>query len=110
MYKKTLVAALLSSTAALGFAESKNSEWFRQTAISPDGTQIAFSYKGDIYLVASKGGVATPLTTSPSYEGFPTWSPDGKRIAYSSDQYGNLDIFVVSSEGGATSKINLSFI
>ena len=36
--------------------------------ISPDGTEIAFCYKGDIYKVPSNGGTATQLTTQASYE------------------------------------------
>ena len=36
--------------------------WLRYPAISPDGKMIVFSYKGDLYKVASNGGEAVPLT------------------------------------------------
>ena len=42
--------------------------WMRDVRISPDGSQIAFTYKGDIYKVDAKGGKAERLTTLASYE------------------------------------------
>ena len=54
--------------------------WMRDIQISPDGTEIVFCYKGDIYKVSAKGGTATQLTTQESYESSPVWSPDGKQI------------------------------
>ena len=53
--------------------------WMRDIQISPDGTEIVFCYKGDIYKVSAKGGTATQLTTQESYESSPVWSPDGKQ-------------------------------
>ena len=77
-----------------------NARWLRYSAISPDGTSILFSYKGDIYLVSSTGGAAIPLTLSESYEFAPVWSHDGKSIAFASDRYGNFDVFVMPAKGG----------
>ena len=55
--------------------------WMRYPAISPDGSTIAFTYKGDIYLVNAKGGKAHAITTHSAHDFMPTWSPDGKTIA-----------------------------
>lgn len=55
--------------------------WMRDVRISPDGKEIVFCYKGDIYKVSAKGGEAVQLTTQDSYESSPVWSPDGKQIA-----------------------------
>jgi Tol biopolymer transport system component/C-terminal processing protease CtpA/Prc len=74
--------------------------WMRYAAISPDGKQICFSYKGDLYTVAASGGRATPLTINTAYDYAPVWSPDGKNIAFASNRYGNFDIFLISAEGG----------
>ena len=52
--------------------------WMRDARISPDGSEIVFCYKGDIYKVPAQGGTAVQLTTQTSYEANPVWSPDGK--------------------------------
>ena len=79
--------------------------WLRDVMISPDGQQIAFCYKGDIYKVSVNGGQAIRLTTQPTYESTPIWSPDGKQIAFASDRHGNFDVFVMSSEGGDATRL-----
>ncbi len=79
--------------------------WMRYPKISPDGKQIVFSYKGDIYVVSSGGGEARQLTTHPAYESYPIWSPDGEQIAFTSDRNGNFDIFVVSARGGEARQV-----
>ena len=79
--------------------------WLRDVQVSPDGSAIAFGYKGDIYTVDVKGGTAKQLTTQASFEGNPIWSPDGKQIAFASDRDGNFDIYVVSAQGGAAKKL-----
>ena len=79
--------------------------WLRDAQISPDGKQILFCYKGDIYKVATEGGTAVRLTTQPSYEANPLWSPDGKTIAFSSDRHGNLDVYVMPAEGGSAKRL-----
>lgn len=88
---KTLIALVLIFLTLFSWSQPL---WMRYPSISPDGSQIAFSYKGDIYLVASDGGKAMPITLANSYEGMPIWSKDGQSIAYVSDRYGNLDIFI----------------
>ena len=79
--------------------------WMRDVQISPDGSTVAFCYKGDIYKVSTKGGSTVRLTTQDSYECMPVWSPDGKQIAFASDRDGNFDIFVMPSEGGSAKKL-----
>jgi len=79
--------------------------WLRHPAISPDGQWVAFEYKGDIFKVPATGGTAIPLTMTPSYEGYPVWSHNGKYIAFASDRHGNFDVFVMSSDGGAAIRL-----
>ncbi len=75
--------------------------WMRYPAISPDGKTIAFGYKGDLYRVATSGGVATPLTIHEAHDMMPVWSHDGKYIAFASDRHGNFDVYVMPATGGA---------
>lgn len=79
--------------------------WMRYSRISPDGRQIAFAYKGDIYVVPVTGGQARQLTTSPSFESNPVWSNDSKTIAFQSDREGSTDIYTMPSSGGQATRI-----
>lgn len=101
--KKLLLNLALASIAA--GTSAMTPLWLRDVRISPDGQEIVFCYKGDIYKVTASGGEAIRLTTQDSYEASPVWSPDGKQIAFSSDRYGNADIFIMPSDGGTATRL-----
>ena len=61
------------------------------------GNQIVFSYAGDLYTVASSGGVARKLTSDEGYEMFARFSPDGKSIAFTGQYDGNTEVYLVPS-------------
>jgi len=84
---------------------AEDANWVRYPAISPDGTTIAFAYRGDIWSVPTAGGDATRLTSHSALEFRPVWSHDGNRIAFASDRHGNLDVFVMASEGGPATRL-----
>jgi len=79
--------------------------WMRYPSISPDGKQIVFSYKGDLYKIDANGGTAIPITLSEGHDFMPVWSPDGKWIAFASDRYGNYDVFIMPAEGGTAKRL-----
>jgi tricorn protease len=83
----------------------KNPLWLRYPAISPDGKNIVFSFKGDLYKVSSAGGTAYPLTLHEAHDFMPVWSHDGKKIAFASDRFGNFDVFVIDAEGGEPTRL-----
>ncbi|MDC0257302.1 S41 family peptidase [Crocinitomicaceae bacterium] len=92
-------------TLALTTLFAQSPTWLRYPAISPDGSTIAFNYKGDIYLVGAKGGQAQAITTHQDHDFMATWSPDGKTIAFASNRYGNYDVYTMPSNGGAAERI-----
>jgi Tol biopolymer transport system component/C-terminal processing protease CtpA/Prc len=96
---KYLLGLLLSVT-TLALTAQETPLWMRYPAISPDGKNIAFGYKGDIYVVPASGGTAVPLTIHEAQDMMPVWSHDGKSIAFASDRYGNFDVFVMPATGG----------
>lgn len=101
--KKLIALAAL----ALGFSSyaQDNPLWLRYPAISPDGNTIVFSFKGDLYRVASAGGDAIPITLHEAYDYMPVWSHDGKWIAFASDRYGNFDVYIMPSAGGEAKRL-----
>ena len=79
--------------------------WLRRNAISPDGKEIAFTYKGDIYIVDSEGGRARQITTNSAYDSNPLWTEDGESIIFSSYREGSKDIYRVSAKGGVPTRL-----
>src|SRR3954447_5759700 len=67
----------------------------RTPDLSPDGKLVAFSYLGDIWVVDAVGGGARPVTMHEKHDINPVFSPDGRKIAFSSNRHGNYDVFVV---------------
>ena len=96
-------AALLSTA-----AQAETPLWLRYVQISPNGNEILFNYKGDIYKVPVGGGYAVQLTTQPTYEFNAVWSADGKSIAFASNRKGNFDIFVMPANGGTAKQLTFN--
>ena len=78
----------------------------RQIDWSRDGTRISYALdtndeaRGtDVVVAAADGSGATVLAPSPAEDVEPSFSPDGKRIAFASDRNGNFDIYVVDTDG-----------
>ena len=67
--------------------------------ISPDGKTIVFDLLGDIYSMPISGGEAKVLTSDIAWQMQPTFSPDGKHIAFTSDQGGGDNIWVMDVDG-----------
>jgi len=77
----------------------------RCPAVSPDGSTVVFCWRGDLWEVPSAGGRMRCLTPGPSYESSPFWSPDGSRIAFTSDRTGGGDVYVMPSGGGEAARL-----
>src|SRR5271157_3247267 len=93
-----VVAFLLSVVGAAPVAAQEPIRFARHPDISPDGKLVAFSYLGDVWVVDSIGGVARPVTSHQAHDAYPVFSPDGKHIAFSSNRFGNYDVFVVPAK------------
>ncbi|MCG8466802.1 MAG: PDZ domain-containing protein [Gemmatimonadetes bacterium] len=100
--KKTLLLVVAFAAAAPAHAQT-SARLFRNADVS--GTQIAFVYGGDIWLVPRSGGTAVQITNSPGEESWPRFSPSGDRIAYTASYNGNSDVFVIPTAGGIPTRV-----
>lgn len=74
-------------------------------AISPDGSSMLFSWKGDIWTASSTGGQAQRLTTHPARDFSPRYTPDGKSICFGSNREGSYQVFIKPVTGGNARQI-----
>ncbi|MCC7490821.1 MAG: PD40 domain-containing protein [Fimbriimonadaceae bacterium] len=97
-----LLAGMLLATplAAQGLAR-----FVHDPALSPDGSQLAFSYKADIWIVPSKGGRAERLTDHPAEDVNPVFSPDGQWLAFGSTRSGNADVWLLKIDGSELRRV-----
>jgi tricorn protease len=87
----------------------KVGEKIQNAAISPSGVRAVFEARGEILTVpAEKGDVRNLTRTTAVAERDPAWSPDGKSIAFFSDESGEYALHIVDQSGfGAVKKIDL---
>lgn len=77
----------------------------RYPAVSPDGKKVAFTAFSKLYVQDLPNGTPRKLTTNGDGEFMPTWSPDGRTIAYVTWTKSGGDIYSVAAEGGAGRKL-----
>lgn len=68
-------------------------------SVSVHGDRVAFDLLGDIWVVPLSGGPATQLTSGPAWDAQPVFSPDGSRLAFTSDRGGNENIWLMGADG-----------
>ena len=66
--------------------------------ISPDGKTIAFDLMGDIYTIPVIGGKATQVTKGLAFDAHPRYSPDGKKLLFTSDRSGAENLWYIDFE------------
>ncbi len=68
-------------------------------SLSPDGNRVLVQARGDVFSVPAENGYVKDITrTSGAAERYPAWSPDGKYIAYWSDQSGEYELWLMEAD------------
>lgn len=101
--KNIFLLFCLMMTAGMTAHAQVSARMFRTPDVSQ--TQIVFSYGGDIWIVDKQGGTASKLSSPSGAEGFPRFSPDGSKVAFSGNYDGNYDVYVIPSLGGVPTRI-----
>ena len=99
---KKLYLILLSTFFIQNLAGAQSQEVYFASypTLTPDGKTVIFSYEGDLWKTSLNGSAAVRLTAMPGEETSPRVSPDGRWLAFSSNQFGNNDVFVMPLAGG----------
>ena len=93
----------LASLALADAALAQGTRLLRRPAVSRE--LVAFEYGGDLWTVPRSGGQARRLTSTPSAEIDPWFSPDGTRLAFTATVGGNTDVYVVPVTGGEPTRL-----
>ncbi len=99
MKKLFLLIILVFSINMVMFGGS-DTPFVRFPALNDSGTLVSFSFQGDIWTVPVTGGRAFRVTIHEAYDSNPVFSPNGEKIVFSSNRYGNNDLFVIGINGG----------
>ena len=93
-----LLAAALFALAAAAPAAADPIKFARYPHVAHG--KLVFSYHGDIWIANQDGSNPARLTAHVGRDSFPRFSPDGKLIAFTSNRFGNDDVFVMPVTGG----------
>jgi len=96
-------AGALAAALAPAAAAAQSTRLLHQPDVS--ARYVAFAYAGDIWLVPRAGGEARRVTSSPTVERDPHFSPDGKWLAFTGEYGGNPDVYVVGVDSGTPRRL-----
>jgi tricorn protease len=69
-------------------------------ALSADGQRMVFEWAQDLWVASSAGGEAKRIVADPARDAYPRFTPDGKRVVFSSDRSGSLQLYSTPADGG----------
>ncbi|MFT6036654.1 MAG: tricorn protease [Marivirga sp.] len=84
-------------------------QYIRSASVSPSAARVAIDFRGEIVTIPEENGdVINHTQSSDTHEKYPSWSTDGKQLAYFSDESGEYALHVKSIADGSVKKIKLS--
>ena len=81
-----------------------------EPAVSPNGSEIAYARRGDLYLAARGGTDEIQITNTPEVERTPSFSPSGNRLVFATERHQGEDghIFSMRTDGGDRTRLTQS--
>jgi Tol biopolymer transport system component len=74
--------------------------------VAPDGQRLVFDLLGDLYTLPITGGKATRITSGQAFDAMPSFSPDGRHIAFVSDRNGAPNLWVANADGTGARRLS----
>ncbi len=107
---KKIYLLLLSFLTLQNFAHAQSADVYFTSypTLTPDGKTVIFSYEGDLWRADLNNGSAARITAMQGEEVMPRVSPDGKWLAFSSNQFGNYDVYAMPLAGGDIKQLTFS--
>jgi TolB protein len=96
---------------------TENDLWDTFASMSPDGSQIVFrrllrvrgpegtTFNSEIFVMNADGSEAVNVSRSGYFDGWPAWSPDGRRVAFSSNRSDVYQIYVMDADGSNVARV-----
>lgn len=98
--RRSFLAFLVGGLCVFAAAQTHRPEARLLRFPATNGTEVAFTYAGDLYTAPLSGGEARRLTSHIGCEAFAKYSPDGKSIAFTGEYDGNREVYLIPAEGG----------
>jgi len=105
MLKKVVLSLLFAGVVTSAVATETKDEARLLRFPATNGSEVVFSYAGDLYTAPISGGEAKRLTSHLGYEMFAKFSPDGKSIAFTGEYDGNREVYLISAQGGVPERL-----
>ena len=97
--QKTVSISVITDKAMLKPKIESAEKLVQHVSLSPDGNRVLIQARGEIFSVPAENGYVKDMTrTSGAAERYPAWSPDGKHIAYWSDQSGEYELWLMETD------------
>jgi tricorn protease len=94
-----IIRMLLIGLTAIGMSD------VREPCPSPDGTEVVFCFRGDLWTAPLSGGFMRCMVPGGSTETSPSYSPDSRFIAFTSSRSGGGDVYVMDASGGSSTRL-----
>lgn len=104
-YFRIPLCSLLLFITFFSYSQSKKTYFTLNPTLTPNAETVIFTFEGDLWKVATDGGNAYRLTAMDGEETNPSVSPNGKWLAFSSNQFGNNDVYIMPLNGGEITQL-----